>query len=401
MKAEYDITDLASSFYASHRRLDASESVFYSPDPNFPAHKAEAGSPALPTVGAPWFDRIGVAEVAFRNILFGTPKETRVPVLEKGVVVGFLRVVVTPISTHPPDGNDEGGLVDGGVVVVEVAVLEMSGVGETEFTQVHCQFRLSEFGRGRPVVGLIEDGREVLGTRFEAVVGGEQEEIDEDEGVEEVRNEEVMGVRDRLFCTDPVSDFGDGPVRWEFSQTLVVPVTERVRGVVEGGLVRFDVFGRRVRSVISMIDQIYRLGTDDHKRLGLVGVSSSLSSPKETVAREVESPSLPCIPLPKSVPSPLEWNPRQIFLRRFTEGQMGLPKGRISCLHNYKFWSSRIIRENLNMFQFKLVQESRRFHIMERVTEVFAVTVSVFVVEKPHIFDFAERTRDSARWELR
>ncbi|KAJ3210098.1 kinesin-like protein Klp8 [Dinochytrium kinnereticum] len=292
MKAEYEITDLASAFYAETRRVDASLSVFYSPDPLFPF--PNGGSEVRPRVVAPWFDRIGVANVGVANL---GGSEARVPVFggecgEK--IVGVLGVVVTLISSHPPlsSPGNEGALVDGGVVMLEVAILEVSGIRETEFTQVHCQFRLGSFGvdvgdgksRRRGQMGVFKEGRRVLADKF-----GVDDEEDDDAYMTMSRRP----TNDRVFCTDPVSDFGDRPIRWGFSQTVVVPVDEGVRRVFAAGTVGFEVFGRRVRPVVAIIDGVYRLGT-----------GKSATAPPLADTTDASAAPLPDIPLPPTMPGP-------------------------------------------------------------------------------------------------
>ncbi|KAJ3117848.1 kinesin-like protein Klp8 [Phlyctochytrium bullatum] len=328
MKAEYEITDLATNFYMSNRRQDSSESVFYSPDPNFPSTKPTASASRIhnealqhPSAAvAPWFDRIGVSYISLRNILLGIPRESCVPVfagiMNRDRVVGHLRVVITPISSHPPeipydthnedetnsdasaqsdtkvddsasDGGssanrmaEQGYLVEGGTLVLEVAVIELSGIKESQYTQVHTQFRLSEVGLGcdsnvrRLDVGLQSEGHEIVQhlpppTLFSHLADDDAEiEQEKDSSLEDPPSESQNGVgdgalKDRIFATDPMSNFADTPVRWEFSQTIVLSVTKDFTRTIEGGLMKFEIFGRRVRPVISMIDTVYRHGGEE------------------------------------------------------------------------------------------------------------------------------------------
>ncbi|KAJ3065134.1 kinesin-like protein Klp8 [Podochytrium sp. JEL0797] len=207
-----------SSFYA-HQRAITSELSFYAAGEVYP-----------------YYERVGSVWVDVRGLGVGVLREVRAPVLgEGGGVLGWVLVVVAPISVGDAGGcrgeevGEDGGVVDAGVVggggltvgntlVFEVSVLEATGFKETEYTQVHCQFRLSEF-MGR--------------------VGG----------------------GDRVFATDPVEGFGEAAVRWNFSQTISMEVTEEVKRVVEGdGVARFEVFARRRRAVGDVIGDRFCVG---------------------------------------------------------------------------------------------------------------------------------------------
>ncbi|KAJ3100590.1 hypothetical protein HDU97_002120 [Phlyctochytrium planicorne] len=311
MKAEYEITDLAKSFYVANRGLRTAESVFYSADPNFPPpNRSEGGEGESPTsasltsaglpVTAPWFDRIGVAKVCMRNVLHGLARESKVPVLNQdGSAKGWLRVVVTPISSHPPPSDDVDVIEDGesfteshhssrgsGTIVLEISVVEVEGILESEFTQVHCQFRIGDLiGEGNEAIEPNLHGMGASVLRSNSMIhtgnivpyGGVFE--DESDSDRASPSSDIMSphTRERLFCTDPVSDFGDQPVRWEFTQTVIVPLTDSVRSIIQHGLIKFEIFGRRIRSVVNFIDMTYRMGVEEPRRL--IGNAASAIPP--------------------------------------------------------------------------------------------------------------------------
>ncbi|KAI9325420.1 hypothetical protein DFJ73DRAFT_965856 [Zopfochytrium polystomum] len=276
----------------------------------------------------PYYDLIGSAMVGVLGLGFGFARETRCPVVDasSGAVKGWLRIVVSPISSEPPDAGEddedddddvealdasgdvdgpaetpyraaaagrrgsrqmsfteifnrslqstsrrrrsalaaaaaaaaaasddgdrpESYLQDGGTLVFEVSILEMTGISEREYTQVHCQFRASQFERPHDADSpsdTLRAGRRAGGGGGRGGVGigiG---------GVPGMGSDHL-----RVLATDPKSDFGEHPVRWEFSQTLTVRVTPGLQEVISRRLVRFDVFGRRVKPISAVIEEAY------------------------------------------------------------------------------------------------------------------------------------------------
>ncbi|KAJ1555802.1 Kinesin-like protein kif1b, partial [Cladochytrium tenue] len=391
MRAQYEVTDMAASFYV-HRRSAASDGCFYdvagpadeppplssalgavlsastpttsapSPGRRPPLPVAEASGASLgsgggtaaspfsgirlpffspatpplppplppgimvgtsPAAGAapaaatsrrrPHYELIGSASVGVRGLGIGVARESHSPVTDPATseIRGWLRVVISPISSEPPlreedeedvdeddedDDDDDGGLLDfsavaskshtrkpsltevfsrnierrnsaalaavigddrpdsylqdGGTVVFEVSILELSGLSESEFTQVHCQFRASQFESLRDSVSPSDS----LQPRMETSVARRSLVP----GTWSARSGEWLVPNEmRVLATHPTSDFGAGQVRWEFSQTLTIRVSAGLREVVRRGLVRFDVFGRRRRPVSEAIRAVY------------------------------------------------------------------------------------------------------------------------------------------------
>ncbi|KAJ3050350.1 kinesin-like protein Klp8 [Rhizophlyctis rosea] len=234
---------------------------------------------------APWFDFIGTGFVSMRCLVSGVTREVRCPILvaDSGRVKGFIRVVVSPIGserlvngslnpseddddddfsgydTSPGDGEGEaGGNVGAGAVslravdvlqvgadlLFEVNILDIEGISENEYTQVHVQFRVG---------GL----------------GDEDEDEEEEEGPMTVSKAKAVHFAspeaggsstadsERVFATDPITDFGDRPAMFGFSQTVRLKVTPKVRDAVMSGTVRFEVFGRRQVSASELIKRMY------------------------------------------------------------------------------------------------------------------------------------------------
>jgi kinesin family protein 1 len=280
----------------------------------------------------PFFTLIGVASVGVRGLASGVACEVRCPVCdyETGETRGWLRVIVSPISSEvvvlpigrSSDDEDDAGedsyidddqseeridrgraagrkasgkrrdimdrrsssrcqqrayLHDGGVVVFEVSILELIGLDENEYTQVHCQFRLSEFGvqttsllniqagassvldHGESSSLIGADHRETAYSVKSGVLGSPNDNSGSTSnsifGASLRKQNAIAG--DRIFSTDPAHNFGSNPIRWEFSQTISLRVTPQVRNAFERGLVRFEVFGKRMKTVKSIIEELY------------------------------------------------------------------------------------------------------------------------------------------------
>ncbi|KAJ3410244.1 kinesin-like protein Klp8 [Chytridiales sp. JEL 0842] len=259
MRTLYTIPESASGFYEI-QRVQQTESAFYEGEEAPPKGPGSGGlrSPlGAPGARRPYFDCIGLASVGVRGLGMGVSAEISTPVVDvlTGETRGTLRVVVSPISVsegihrRSDDGKELGYLEDGTVVVFEVSVLEMAGMDEENWTQVHAQFRLEGFGVSEAAdaegfenndrADVFSDAYSLLGAKKSGLsLGGSG--------------------NSKVYSTDPASGFGKGPIRWEFSQTLSVVVTSRVREVLERGLVRFEVYGRRQGSVQSLIDGLYK-----------------------------------------------------------------------------------------------------------------------------------------------
>ncbi|KAI9206373.1 uncharacterized protein BJ171DRAFT_422071, partial [Polychytrium aggregatum] len=214
----------------------------------------------------PYFDFLGVGWVSVNNLAFGFTKETVCPIiqLETGETLGRLRVIISPItadnnapsrkpgyrrkkarparsgneSSDEHGSDDDAGseydsddfqdspprspisLDEGKEILFEVSVLELQGISETEYTQLHCQFRLSEFDQTSEALPSSQ-------TTFQPT--------------------------DRVYATDPAVDFGD-TCQFDLTQSVKIKVTDRVKDIIEHGMVAFEIFGRRCHTVQELVD---------------------------------------------------------------------------------------------------------------------------------------------------
>lgn len=157
----------------------------------------------------PRFTLIGLARLPIRNLAFQVPIESVVDVIcrNTGRVMGQVKVLVAPIARSvarqlPINDNAKHlacFLHIGQQLVFEVRILELIGVSEKDFTLVHAQFHLAAL-------------------HVEAA--------------------------DRVYATDPTSNFGDSVVRFNHSQTISLTVTADIlQNILHGSLV-IEVFGR-------------------------------------------------------------------------------------------------------------------------------------------------------------
>ncbi|CAO3600724.1 unnamed protein product [Absidia cylindrospora] len=205
----------------------------------------------------PRYSLIGLANVSIRNLSHQVPVESVVNVFDRnsGKVMGKLRLAITPIarstmassnrkhrgsasfmstsidSNHssfsslsaalqqqspnsgkytpalsPTFKSDEynGSLLHvGQQQVFEIQILELSGLKETLFTQVHAQFCLSAFG-----------------------------------------NVQRHSSEDKLYATEPISGFGKGPLLFNYTQNMTTTITENTLKVIMDGGLTVEVYGQ-------------------------------------------------------------------------------------------------------------------------------------------------------------
>ncbi|KAL0079644.1 hypothetical protein J3Q64DRAFT_1760666 [Phycomyces blakesleeanus] len=175
---------------------------------------------------------IGSASVSVRNLALHQPYESCVEVVcrSTGRVKGKLRVLISPmaeLSALERDLDKEAGgerereeenplkaseskIQINQRILFEIRMLELSGLSESEFSQVHVQFRLSSLG-GIPAYSSAE----------------------------------------KLFATDPASGFENGSIVLDYSQKISMTVTERVLDLFMHSMVSFEIYGTAQPRVLS------------------------------------------------------------------------------------------------------------------------------------------------------
>ncbi|KAF9365203.1 kinesin-like protein Klp8 [Mortierella sp. NVP85] len=115
------------------------------------------------------------------------------------------------------NGKSEGAPLPVGVgdqISFEISILAIEGFSETHYTQVHAQFRLSNFG------GIVSDSSE--------------------------------DKADKIFTTEPACDFGNKPIFFGFTQTLSMTVTPAVLDVLRNGCLYIEVLGQAKAEALTM-----------------------------------------------------------------------------------------------------------------------------------------------------
>ncbi|KAI7822880.1 hypothetical protein BC939DRAFT_452877 [Gamsiella multidivaricata] len=193
----------------------------------------------------PRFTFIGAASVALKSLLRMQFLESVVPIICRitGKAMGHCRIGLTPLSRSDAKsraalsptssipnsptalahsrGTNRGhsrerprlgnGKLEGvqsfvGVgdqLLFEISILAIEGISEQQYTQVHAQFRLSNFGGAVP-----------------------------------------NSTGDKVFATDPANSFEDKSIFFGFTQTLSMVVTQPMLDVLTSGSLHFEVFGQ-------------------------------------------------------------------------------------------------------------------------------------------------------------
>ncbi|KAI7905643.1 uncharacterized protein BX663DRAFT_500459 [Cokeromyces recurvatus] len=189
----------------------------------------------------PRYSFIGAAAISVRNLAFKKPQayESCVEILCRitGQVKGKLRVLISPVTrttqaninyfTEEPlemnindkvnvkdqDRKEDDILQVGEQLLFEIRILELTGLNEDEFTDVHVQYRLSSFGS----------------------VSRQQEE---------------------LFATPSSQNFGNNnSIQLDYSQTFSILITERTKDILISEMVYFELYGRAKARFLSSCER--------------------------------------------------------------------------------------------------------------------------------------------------
>ncbi|KAI8997053.1 hypothetical protein BDB01DRAFT_769658 [Pilobolus umbonatus] len=200
----------------------------------------------------PRFSLIGLARVPLKNLTLQLHADNLVDIYcrNSGKIMGQIRVLVTPIARsvsrkihkdekrRPPlslyrkrtmvDIVDEKYLLDvGQQQVFEIRIQELMGIYERDYTQIHAQFRLSSFG-----------------------------------------NVERYSLTDKIYQTDPISNFGnDGkPVEFGQCQTLSVNITEKMMDVILNKGLTIEVYGQAQPGYLHSLVETNTTSPSNHSR---------------------------------------------------------------------------------------------------------------------------------------
>ncbi|KAK3820016.1 MAG: hypothetical protein J3Q66DRAFT_336070 [Benniella sp.] len=185
---------------------------------------------------APRYSFIGSASLPLLSLLrmqFRVSVESAVPIICRttGHTLGRARISITPLGhngvmilNNVQQSSEDSSVLDrikvGDQILFETSLISIEGISEDHYTQLHAQFRLSNF------TGAGNDAPE--SPRLGAISG------------------------DKVFATDPVSGFGDEPIFFDFSQTLSMLVTETILDVLKNGSLHFEVFGKATRATLAV-----------------------------------------------------------------------------------------------------------------------------------------------------
>ena len=174
-------------------------------------------------VPCPKYSFVGSASVSVRNLSRQHQAyESCVEIVCRitGQVKGKLRMLISPIArsgsaADTEDEHDQDCLRIGQQLLFEIRLLELIGLNENEFTQVHVQYRLSSFGGIAPHASA-----------------------------------------EKLFATEPVSGFGNNKsVALDYSQTVSILVTQAIKDVMLNKMITFEIYGVAQPRILSQYER--------------------------------------------------------------------------------------------------------------------------------------------------
>ncbi|RHZ59964.1 hypothetical protein Glove_360g45 [Diversispora epigaea] len=203
----------------------------------------------------PYFTFIGSASVGLTCLHWKTEYETDAPIIRRysGDIVGHCRVRIKflveemPNDSNIPKESNEFAidrpnelsekLSINNYVIFEVKIIEVSGIKESMFTQVHVQFKLSSFGNVLP-----------------------------------------LSPDEKIYSTELISDFGNDPIAFKFEQPLKMAVSPNMLEVLTNGSLAFEVFGR---TKLAILDDMEQWDNQSSICRGINGVTYEPSVPRE------------------------------------------------------------------------------------------------------------------------
>jgi kinesin family protein 1 len=160
---------------------------------------------------APHYNLVGVSEVTMSGIHYFVSQTFTVPILcpKTSQTFGKIKVTLNPIQCVNPTtkvtkmAGTSSSFELGDQLTFEVVIHEISGLKEVDFTEVHAQFRLFPLGSAASA-----------------------------------------GMRDRVYATEPSSDFGTGNIVYNFRHTFALKINQVfLDGITEHPL-SFEVWGK-------------------------------------------------------------------------------------------------------------------------------------------------------------
>ncbi|CAG8760785.1 5873_t:CDS:2, partial [Gigaspora rosea] len=171
---------------------------------------------------SPQYTFIGSCAVGLTCILLKTEYECDAPITCRysGDHVGFCRIrikflgEVSSKDTSTTDDEISQQLLVNKHVVFEVHVIELCGISDSRYDQVHVQYKLSSFGNVAP----LSSGEEV-------------------------------------YYTPSASGFGNSKITYDYQRSFNMVVSPAMMEVLTNGVLNFEVFGRANRCVLEDIEK--------------------------------------------------------------------------------------------------------------------------------------------------
>ncbi|CAG8501729.1 21252_t:CDS:10 [Gigaspora margarita] len=171
---------------------------------------------------SPQYTFIGSCAVGLTCILLKTEYECDAPITCRysGDHVGFCRIrikFVGQVSSKDKSTTDDEiaqQLLVNQHVVFEVHIIELCGISDSQYDQVHVQYKLSSFGNVAP----LSSGEEV-------------------------------------YVTPAASGFGNSTITYDYQKSFNMVVSPAMMEVLTNGVLNFEVFGRAGRCVLEDIER--------------------------------------------------------------------------------------------------------------------------------------------------
>ncbi|CAG8621162.1 10310_t:CDS:1, partial [Racocetra persica] len=176
---------------------------------------------------SPQYTFIGSCAVGLTCLLLKKEFECDAPIICRysGDLAGYCRIRIKFLTEFEESSSKDTPTTDdkqkeisqkllvNKLVVFEVNIIELCGISESRYDQVHVQYKLSSFGNVAP-----------------------------------------LSPGEHLYCTERANDFGNSKITYNYKQNLTMAVSPAMMEVLTNGVLTFEVFGRAKRIVLEEIE---------------------------------------------------------------------------------------------------------------------------------------------------
>ncbi|CAG8518363.1 22733_t:CDS:10 [Dentiscutata erythropus] len=210
---------------------------------------------------SPQYTFIGSCAVGLACLLLKTEYECDAPIFCRysGDQIGYCRIRIEFLTECDVSSKDTSKdtskdistmeesqqLSTNKLVVFKINVIEICGISDSRYDQVHVQYKLSSFGEVAP-----------------------------------------LSPGEKVYNTKTVSGFGNSKITYDYQETLNMVVTPALMEVITNGVLTFEVFGRAKRHVLEDIEKWDNAKECPTYRKNNEGAPSESSAPRERRSEE-------------------------------------------------------------------------------------------------------------------